>query len=72
MNLQETHILRKLDETVLNDGEAIVGTNYGNVTVRKTGQTFVAIAHNSNFDLSFCDSCPSAAFLKLAAKLKSK
>lgn len=72
MNLQETHILRKPDNKVELDGERIIGTQHGNITVRKVAEnTYFAVLHASGFELTFSSGMASTAFLKLAEKIKA-
>ena len=72
MNLQETNILRKLDETVESIGEGIIGTQYGNITVRKVANnTYYAVLHATSMELIFANGTASNAFLKLADKIKA-
>ena len=72
MNLQETHILRKLDETVESSGEGIIGTQYGNITVRRVANdTYYAVLHATSMELTFASGTASNAFLKLADKIKA-
>lgn len=72
MNLNETFILAKLDKAVEASGEAIIGTQYGDITVRKDRSGFVAMIQlESETQFTYEASGATNAFLKLADKLKA-
>jgi hypothetical protein len=72
LNLQETHILRRLDESVALGEPKVVETQFGEITVRKNvaGQFTASICTAQLLDVVF-DRSTSGAFLKLAGKIRN-
>lgn len=70
LNGQECHLLRKLDETVERDGSAIIGTQFGDVLVRKATRGFIAHMVENKWRGTFNHGAASSAFLQLANKLR--
>ncbi len=70
MTLQETHILRQLDEKMIDGQTRIIGTQFGDVIIKKTQKDFLAILEDSS--IGIYDSIPSNAVLRLGQKLKNQ
>lgn len=70
MNLQETHLLRKLDESMIDGKSRIIATQFGDVTIKKTDKNYLALFQDSS--IGVYDSISSVAFLRLGDKLKEK
>ena len=68
LNLAETNTLRRIDETVSAQGIAIVGTNYGDVTVLRRNDKFFALATSKGVTVEGVTG--ATAFMNLAGKLK--
>lgn len=71
MNLQETHILRKLDERVMSGSRGTIETQFGDVYIYPTTRGFVAEYFDANnIKHVVFDAVPSVAFLKIADQIK--
>lgn len=70
MNLQETHILRNLDNVMVDGQTRMIGTQFGDVLIKKTQKDYLAILEDSS--IGIYDSIPSVAVLRLGEKLKIK
>lgn len=68
LNGEECHLLRKLDEEVEKNGTAIVGTNFGDVTVLARRNKFFAV--NTGMAVTAVGVTASVAFLNLAKQLR--
>ena len=72
MNLQETHTLRRLDETVYSGQVGVIGTQYGDVSVLSTRQHgFCAEVWENGHKWHAFGLTPTVAFLQLAGQLKA-
>lgn len=69
MNLQETHLLRQLDEEVERNGSAIIGAEpFGDVTVITRKDKFFAVS--VGMAKTAVGVTASSAFLNLASQLR--
>jgi hypothetical protein len=75
MTVTKCEVLRKLDQTLYAGQPAIVGTQYGDITVRKamTPGYCATLGEGDTFsDFYAYGFTPSTAFLALAEKMKAK
>ncbi len=72
MNLQETHTLRRLDETVYYGRVGVVGTQYGEISVATTRRHgYCAEAVENGHRWHAFGPTPTTAFMQLAGQLKA-
>lgn len=71
MNLQQTHTLRRLDETVMSGSRGHIETQFGDIHLYPaTNGYFAEYFDQNNIKHTAFATVPSVAFLKMAGQIK--